>query len=245
LRKLIYRAAGDEGLAQNIVIPGVPLPAYEAQQVLQGNPETHNSIQDFFRNTVDRIVYRTEYQTVPCVDTSGQAFAIYLNLIYLAPLTGLFMRFFFKSYLRRTSPNTKHQSKLTAITKASRDATHGVEREIEALGKYTNGGVSSALNKSQEVVRGRKSHINGNVKDERYGSLSPGNKKSVERIHRRVDEELHDDDEETAREARLIARKMVSKLEETKKKVEEQAHQSKDDKKQEPKKENGHAKSDK
>lgn len=44
--------------------------------------------------------FTTEYQTIPCIDTNGQTFAIWLNVVYLAPLTVLFMRFFFKSYIR-------------------------------------------------------------------------------------------------------------------------------------------------
>ncbi|KAI1007342.1 hypothetical protein K3495_g877 [Podosphaera aphanis] len=42
---------------------------------------------------------RTEYQAVPCIDTSGETFAIWLNIIYLTPLTVLFVRFFIKTYL--------------------------------------------------------------------------------------------------------------------------------------------------
>ena len=51
--------------------------------------------------TDTRITYRTEFQTVPCIDTSGQTFAIWLNVLYLTPLTFLFVRFFVKSYIRR------------------------------------------------------------------------------------------------------------------------------------------------
>ncbi|KAE8451177.1 hypothetical protein EG329_004341 [Mollisiaceae sp. DMI_Dod_QoI] len=49
-------------------------------------------------NTVTR--WETVYQDVPCIDTSGQTFAIWLNVLYLAPLTALFVRFFVKSYLK-------------------------------------------------------------------------------------------------------------------------------------------------
>lgn len=48
--------------------------------------------------TIEEVKFRTEYQNVPCLDTSGQAFAIYLNIIYLTPLTLLFLRFFIHSY---------------------------------------------------------------------------------------------------------------------------------------------------
>jgi hypothetical protein len=42
----------------------------------------------------------TVYQMTPCIDTSGQTFAIWLNVFYLTPLTVLFVRFFVRSYFR-------------------------------------------------------------------------------------------------------------------------------------------------
>jgi len=47
------------------------------------------------------VTSHTEYQQVTCINTSGQTFAIWLNVVYLTPLTFLFVRFFIKSYLRR------------------------------------------------------------------------------------------------------------------------------------------------
>jgi hypothetical protein len=196
LRKLIYRAAGDEGLAENIAVPGQPLPYYQQQQQLAAGKPVEHPIEHFFHHpheTVNKVVYRTEYQSVPCLDTSGQAFAVYLNLIYLAPLTILFMRFFFKSYLRRTSPGAKHQTKHTAISKSARDATHGVEREIESLGKSAEDAVQLAVKKSRDAVRGRKTNANG--KDDRHGSLSPANKKFVDEVKRKVSQKLQEIDE--------------------------------------------------
>ncbi|CCU80438.1 fatty acid elongase [Blumeria hordei DH14] len=49
----------------------------------------------------EEVKFRTEYQNVPCLDTTGQAFAICLNIIYLTPLTILFVQFFIHSYLRQ------------------------------------------------------------------------------------------------------------------------------------------------
>jgi hypothetical protein len=45
--------------------------------------------------------WQTVQKNVSCIDTSGQTFAIWLNVLYLAPLTALFVRFFVKSYLKR------------------------------------------------------------------------------------------------------------------------------------------------
>lgn len=247
LRKLIYRAAGDEGLAENIPVPGSPIPLHQQQHVVAGHPDHHNPVQNFFRHhdTVDRVVYRTEYQTVPCIDNSGQAFAVYLNLIYLAPLTILFMRFFFKSYLRRTSPNAKHQTKHTAISKATRDASHGVEREIESLGKAAEDGFSTAVKKSRDALRGRKINANGGVKDERHGSLSPANKKFVDNVNKKVNQRLQELDEgaeATTKKAKEIAKDIVGKTEETKEKVEEQYQHGKESAKQESQKANENVK---
>lgn len=62
LKKLILRAADEEGVAENLF--GGENPVFATT-----------------RNT------RVGYEYVPCIDTSGEAFAIWLNIIYLAPLT--------------------------------------------------------------------------------------------------------------------------------------------------------------
>lgn len=229
LRKLIYRAAGDEGLAENIAVPGQPLPYHQQQQQLAAGQRPEHPVEHFFHHpheTVNRIIYRNEYQSVPCIDTSGQAFAIYLNLIYLTPLTFLFMRFFFKSYLRRTSPNAKHQTKHTAITKAARDASHGVAREFDSIDKSAEQAVSSAINKSKDGVRGRKVSANGIAKDERHGSLSPANKKFVDSFKRKVNEKLQEIDEGAdagAEKVKKVANDAYNNAGQSKKNVKEEA----------------------
>jgi hypothetical protein len=231
-RQMIYRAAGDEGLAENIAVPGQPLPYHQQQsQLAAPTAVPAHPADNFFHHrpheTVNRVVYRTEYQSVPCIDTSGQAFAIYLNLIYLAPLTGLFMRFFIKSYLRRTSPNNKNQSKHTAISKATRDASRGVERELDALDKSAEDAVSSAVHKSRDAVRGRKINLNGIDKDERHGSLSPANKKFVDDVKRKVSKQLQEIDETaeaTMKKGKQLASDFAGKAGETKDNLEKQSN---------------------
>jgi hypothetical protein len=229
LWKLVYRAAGDEGLAENIPVPGSSIiPAQQphpptavaahenpVQRLLHPHHSTH---------TVDRIVYRTEYQHVPCIDTSGQAFAIYLNLIYLAPLTGLFMRFFVKSYFRRTNPKAKHQSKHTPISKAAGDAMHGVEREIESISEE---GKSNGNNNGS--VRGRKG-TNGDSKNAR-SSLSPSNQEMIDSIKRKVSQALDETTngvKNTTEKARGIADDVANKASDAKNKVQQQAQDAND-----------------
>jgi hypothetical protein len=89
LKKLIFRALGEEGLAGNV------------------DPKTTSTPQSAPVTGSDGISYTTEYQTVPCIDTSGQTFAIWFNVFYLTPLTFLFVRFFIKSYFRRGTKGAK------------------------------------------------------------------------------------------------------------------------------------------
>lgn len=75
LKKAALRAAGEEGLAENVRNSrGEPfgIDAVHAAQVEKAQKE---------------IRYKTQYETVHCLDTQGQVFAILLNALYLAPLT--------------------------------------------------------------------------------------------------------------------------------------------------------------
>ncbi|TDZ37163.1 Elongation of fatty acids protein sre1 [Colletotrichum spinosum] len=82
-------------------------------------------------------VAETVYVTQPCITTSGETFAIWLNVFYLAPLTYLFVMFFIRSYLRRTSAESakgkgkvRRESNVTLAEKAGWDAARDVNREI-------------------------------------------------------------------------------------------------------------------
>ena len=75
LKKVALRAAGEEGLAENIRNKfGEPfgIDAVKAAEVEKAQ---------------EGIRYRLESVRVNCIDTSGEAFAILLNILYLAPLT--------------------------------------------------------------------------------------------------------------------------------------------------------------
>lgn len=204
LKKLVYRAAGEEGLAENIYQP-----TGESQYAQYAHGLADEVQHVLHRNPIRRTVYRTEYQHVPCIDTSGQAFAIYLNLIYLLPLTGLFMRFFVKSYLRRTS--AKHTTTRDAIVKAGRDAIQGVDREIGSLGRSAEDGdsASSGSQHAKSSARGR----TAKQSDNRNGSLSPANQKFVDSVNRKVNQRLEaigEGAKDTKERAKKIAQEIVS-----------------------------------
>lgn len=115
LKKYLLRAAAEEGLAENIA--GANSASQEAHVLRH---DTSSGVPK----------YHTEYQTVTCVETSGQTFAIWLNVLYLMPLTVLFVRFFIKSYIRRTSKAGGRENRQGQIEKAGLDALKGIEREL-------------------------------------------------------------------------------------------------------------------
>lgn len=76
-RKVALRAAGQEGLAENV-------PLNNEKPMLKG---MGSSVANKMRGVREEVTYTTEDQMIPCIDTSGQVFAISLNLLYLLPLT--------------------------------------------------------------------------------------------------------------------------------------------------------------
>ena len=98
VKKLLLRAAGEEGIAELVT----------DKQGHLVNPNIEEKIERFedSARTVYETRWHTEWTKVNCIDTTGQAFAIYLNLLYLLPLTFLFGRFFLKAYTQRSKPRT-------------------------------------------------------------------------------------------------------------------------------------------
>ncbi|OPB38954.1 fatty acid elongase, 5 TM, GNS1/SUR4 membrane protein [Trichoderma guizhouense] len=74
----------------------------------------------------------------PCTLTTGETFAIWINVVYLAPLTYLFISFFIASYVKRSSAAQKLGGKaargmsdeVTLAEKAGWEAARNVEREV-------------------------------------------------------------------------------------------------------------------
>lgn len=98
------------------------------------------------QSTTTQTVYTQEI--VPCINTTGQTFAIWLNVLYLAPLTYLFVKFFITSYLRRSSATSAQgkgkgtrESQVTVAEKAGWDAAQSIQQEV-----YGEGSSSSQAN---------------------------------------------------------------------------------------------------
>ncbi len=128
LKKVALRAAGEEGLAENVR-------NYQGETF--GIDAVHAAQME---KAQEEIRYKWETQTVHCLDTSGEAFAIFLNLIYLAPLAGLFIRYFTRSYLNRAKSEPPKPSPQENIMESSKDAVKDVEREIREAMAGKQGG---------------------------------------------------------------------------------------------------------
>jgi hypothetical protein len=146
LKKYLLRAAAEEGLAENVV--GANLASQQAHALQHASSS-------------EALKYHTEYQTIPCVDTSGQTFAIWLNVLYLMPLTVLFVRFFIKSYIRRTSKAGGRENRQEQIEKAGMDALKGIERE---LNESENGHGNNVLKERANGHTKANGNANGSAK---------------------------------------------------------------------------------
>lgn len=117
LKKLAFRAAGAEGIAEN---------------VLNAQGQQFGADTARYSQIKQEIIRAAQFETVSCVNNDGQAFAILLNVMYLLPLTYLFARFFVRSYLRRIEPAEKQKpsTQIHQVEQAGLDALKGVSREI-------------------------------------------------------------------------------------------------------------------
>jgi hypothetical protein len=111
-------------------------------------------------------------QNMPCITSSGQTFAVWLNVFYLAPLTYLFVSFFIESYLRRSNQQPGRRPVAAArrmsmsnnvqlAEKAGWEAAKNVEREVygesaeEAAVSSGSEGKSARAAKAAPAASGR------------------------------------------------------------------------------------------
>lgn len=138
LKKLAFRAAGREGLAENVV---------NEQGETFGVDAIH-AAEDM--RAREEIRYRNELHWVHCTDTSGQAFAILLNCMYLAPLTFLFVKFFVRAYSKRLE--RRRSSTAYNIEQSAKDAFHGVAREaVDAIGDMHGSGDGETISTEEAI----------------------------------------------------------------------------------------------
>ncbi|KAL2006870.1 hypothetical protein VTN00DRAFT_9538 [Thermoascus crustaceus] len=148
LKKLALRAAGAEGIAENV------LDAQGQQLGVDAVQASHLAQSSVPENVL-------QYHTIQCIDTTGQAFAVWLNVMYLLPLTYLFVRFFVRSYLHRKTPSVKHPTHMHIAEKAGLDALKGVSREIQRAVIEMHGDGETT---EDEIAPAAKAQANGSAK---------------------------------------------------------------------------------
>jgi hypothetical protein len=163
-KKILLRAADQEGLAEKIevisstAISAAAAASASAAQERAADPHAAPG------------GYHTEYVQKSCLDSSGQTFAVWLNVFYLTPLTFLFVRFFVKSYLRRGAQANKKGGK---IEKSGKDALKGVRRELDESVTPT-----TAEESSEDGVLREKTNGQGNGSAKSSGKAKKGGKKA-------------------------------------------------------------------
>lgn len=179
LKKAALRAAGEEGLAENV-------------RNYQGETFGIDAIHAAeVENAQEEIRYRMSSQRVHCLDTSGQVLAILMNLVYLAPLAYLFMTYFYNSYIARAHSEPPKPTKEENIKQSSRDAVKDIEREIREAVEGRQGGdtepppelkakLENAKRDVEESTKDFNEKVQSNVKDlgakAQQGALDLSNK---------------------------------------------------------------------
>ena len=151
LKKAALRAAGEGGLAANV--RNAEGKAFGLDAI---------NLADASRSQ-EQIVYRLGTTRVHCLDTSGQVFAIILNLFYLVPLAVLFISFF-AGYFRQDQFSKRESAEKAAknvageVVKAMGDQQGGatvppedLKAKVEDAKAKVKDVKDSAQNKAQDV----------------------------------------------------------------------------------------------
>ncbi|CAD6574822.1 MAG: hypothetical protein ASARMPREDX12_006981 [Alectoria sarmentosa] len=153
LKKAALRAAGEEGLAENV-------------RNYQGETFGIDAIHAAeVEKAQEEIKYRMGSQKVHCLDNSGQVLAILMNLVYLTPLAYLFMRYFYKSYIARAHSDPPKPTKEENVKQSSRDAVKNIEREIREAVDGRQGGDTEPPPELKAKLEHAKRNVKENTND--------------------------------------------------------------------------------
>ena len=227
LKKAALRAAGEEGLAENV---------RNAQGDTFGIDAVHAAEVE---RAAEEIRYKSEYQMTSCLDTPGQTFAILLNALYLFPLTVLFLRFFTQKYVLGTKQRVPPETRRDVAKESAKNAIRDLETEIkEAMDEQQHADEGTELPKevkakvdtAKEKLEDAKAKLNtasqksearsGDLADEAKSKVEHATEKarnSVSDIAERAKEELKKDMEALRGKSQSAKDKIESKSEHTKK----------------------------
>ena len=200
VKKLLLRAAGEEGVAERLALRSPALnQAHPQSPLIPGmsppSPQRlEQKVQKFIEHQYETR-YHNDWSRINCIDTSGEAFAIYLNLLYLAPLTFLFGRFFIRAYTQRAEQEDRKRRARSAsqvlhdAAQAVRKASNDTRDEVEGKGEKVEAVVDEKGGEVEDEVR---DDIERVVKELRSGSglQAPKEKvkQAVETVEKKVNE---------------------------------------------------------
>ena len=134
LKKAALRAAGQEGLAANV---------RNADGFTFGDDALHAA--DSAR-AQEGLIYKLTTSKIHCLDTSGEVFAIVLNLLYLVPLAYLFISFFTKYFDNSGRRDLQHTK--DSANRAARDVANEI---ADAIGDHQGGATQAPPNFQSDV----------------------------------------------------------------------------------------------
>ena len=145
LKKAALRAAGQEGLAANVRNDRGETFGLDAAHAAEA------------QRAQQQIIYKLGTTKTHCLDTSGEVFAILLNLLYLVPLAYLFIRFFASYFDRSTQKGNRLQNARNAADRASKDVADEIS---EAMGDIQGGATEPP-----EELRAKLNNAKGDLRD--------------------------------------------------------------------------------
>ncbi|KAL8812704.1 MAG: hypothetical protein Q9223_007228, partial [Gallowayella weberi] len=152
LKKAALRAAGEEGLAENV---------RNAQGQTFGIDAVHAAEVE---KAQEEIRYKSQYQSVNCLDTSGQTFAILLNFLYLAPLAYMFIHFFINNYVKQARGSSP-PSKTENLRNSGKGAGKDIRKELREAMSGEQEGLETDRSDLPSQVADRSEKINKGAKD--------------------------------------------------------------------------------
>lgn len=142
----------DAAAPSDSVVPTVAANAMESlKKFIYGAAEASTAPVAQVYDPKTAVTTETRYAIQPCIMTAGETFAVWLNVLYLAPLTYLFVSFFIASYIKRSNVAGKTSQKghgvnanVALAEKAGWDAAKGIEKEIYNGENMVNGSSDEA-----------------------------------------------------------------------------------------------------
>ncbi|KAL8976804.1 MAG: hypothetical protein Q9205_007268, partial [Flavoplaca limonia] len=152
LKKAALRAAGEEGLAENV---------RNAQGQTFGIDAIHAAEVE---KAQEEIRYKSQYQRVNCLDYPGQTFAILLNFVYLTPLAYMFIGFFYTKYIKQAQSSSP-PSTVENVRQSGKEAAKDLRQELRDAMASEQDGLETDKSDIPSQVADRSEKVNQMAED--------------------------------------------------------------------------------